>query len=137
MSREIKFRGYDKEGKQMVPQQGGCLSIAHTGRGEYGFNQGYGRLTIEPEYLMQFTGLKDKNGVEIYEGDILIDVSDYSSVEGNWEVYWDSDCWFLRSNGFGYDNGDYYRGDDITWEDFEVIGNIHENPELLGGEDGN
>lgn len=84
------------------------------------------------------TGLTDKNGKEIYEGDIIqetILADDTTDGTYRYEVYWDEDmlCWSI--NGISYI--DYHLRDDL-WEtnaSREVIGNIHENPELIGGKE--
>lgn len=82
------------------------------------------------------TGIKDRNGKEIYEGDIIqetIEVDDATDGTYRYEVYWDEDmlCWSVK----GVSDSDYHLRCDL-WQanaSREVIGNIHENPELLGG----
>ena len=103
--REIKFRAWDKDLKKLTEPFYVGSQIS---------------MICEPE--MQYTGLKDKNGKEIYEGDILRDdrVDEYNLYEIKWNEY-----------------GTYADGlEDEIWEDvandyLEVIGNIYENPELL------
>lgn len=77
-------------------------------------------------YLMQFTGLKDKNGVEIYEGDIVR----FHEKGKAFPIEWQDDRFYPGD----YDNGDFYEGSNMRlseWENAEVIGDIYENPELL------
>lgn len=71
--------------------------------------------------LLQFTGLKDKNGKEIYEGDILRCTSE--SMPFNNEIKWySSGFWLIDQHGNGHLPNMEYR---------EIIGNIYENPELI------
>ena len=83
---------------------------------------------------MQFTGLKDKNGAEIYEGDIL---NTNTSTKTVIPYYIKEALPFIRlvdKNVVEYDNGDYYEGGDIQShhiDKMEKIGNIYENKELL------
>jgi uncharacterized phage protein (TIGR01671 family) len=88
---------------------------------------------VEGLIIMQFTGLKDKNGKEIYEGDIL---------EENMFVKWcdEQGSYELFLYAFNDDGSDYCLacGGDMHWYEvaerpcpYEVIGNIYENPDLL------
>lgn len=95
---------------------------------------------VDPDTVGQYTGLKDKNGKRIFEGDILSIPfeEDRSPYEENsiyyekGEVYFDTERygWYVRFREYN---------DEISlWEydntDIEVIGNVHDNPELLEGD---
>ena len=98
--------------------------------------------------LMQYTGLKDKNGKEIYEGDILLVPDDYTDVtldDGTGPAYPENHLSevIFKDYAFGVDvkeNADYISkgfcsflilDGDIGLDDLEIIGNIHEHPHLL------
>ena len=127
--REIKFK---------------ARSIAddHKGKWIYGFYEHYAgdwiwdkgdEWEVDGETVGQFTGLKDKNGKEIYEGDIL------AMPEISKEVYWIVGWKAMR--GFMHDGEDMPVGFTITSNipqhihpdviNLEIIGNIHENKEKL------
>lgn len=95
-------------------------------------SEGYFLLDkADPEYINQYTGLKDKNGNEIYEGDIV-------RFTTNWNIKHEGESKkhevIFRDGMFGIK--DSQSGSMIKlsgWASFEVIGNIYENPELLNG----
>ena len=111
--REIKFRAWDvRERKMYFGDMGKYNSIAPF-------------CNAPDKYmLMQYTGLKDKNGKEIYEGDIVKHKEDLSCAT----VVWDEDYTGFTPFIYGLD-GEY--GEDAGPEWYEVIGDIYENPELL------
>ncbi|NCD10876.1 MAG: hypothetical protein EOL98_15980 [Negativicutes bacterium] len=116
--REIKFRAWEKYEKEMSEW---CDLIT-------AIDLGY--LLDEPEdfEVMQYTGLCDKNGVEIYEGDIVETVYN-GEVFAGVVVYDLSEVDFKVTDGkekYGR-NFQYLAGNDEN----EVLGNIYENPELL------
>lgn len=80
-----------------------------------------------PEHLMQTTGLKDINGVEIFEGDL---VEHEDNINGHWETFeacevvYDKDC---AQFCFKDDAGNFL----TDYRNLNVIGNIYENPDLL------
>ena len=111
----------------------GCIAILDEkhivdyGTDEDGDGDGYEYCDVqEVETIEQYTGLKDKNGKEIYEGDILQDDSNDTAVviwrehHGEWGIKWIH---------MGIEDSLSHR---MEWGHLnEIIGNIHENPELL------
>lgn len=125
--RTIKFQAWHKLTKKMATIDAILWSthgyFAHTSDGFSGSG------SLDDIELREFTGLQDRTGKDIYEGDILRLESSYHKT---YEVYWDDDSWGLRHGNEDYDNDDYYRGDIINnWHEWEVVGNIYENPDLL------
>lgn len=90
---------------------------------------------VDPETVGQFTGLTDNRGTKIYDGDIMR----FTNPEGDSSIYviqWmQCSCicgWVARFMSLPDDDGDPL--DDFFCSMSEVIGNIHDNPELLKGE---
>lgn len=138
MSREIKFRAWDKKRKRYAKV------IQTTNQGWKGYRDKtyitngimrFSKWVLSRFVIEQYAGLKDKNDKEIYEGDIVEEDIDFNSkmTDGTfrYKVYWNNDelCWSLDPIGPESIHND-------LWElnsSCRVIGNIHENPELLGG----
>lgn len=123
-----KFRFYDKKYKIWLNPE--CVWLDEKGnfRGIDGVNR---FESLDDIILMQSTGLFDKNGVEIFEGDV-VNACGYDSDQGR--IYKTTDFTGVivyRKNSFCLQCGDFL---DSWWandEEIEVIGNIYENPELL------
>lgn len=111
--RKIRFRGGD-----LIQRMGYMPSIM------FPYNSNgkvqYGECAVKRETVGQFTGLLDKNGREIYEGDILNEVETNRSVE----VVYDAPEFCYADNTFGY------RFLNLP-ENYIVVGNVYDNPELL------
>jgi len=129
--REIKFRAWEEKGKDMIYSHRGNFVMEFDGKCSF-IEWGHDYFKPMPNLiLMQFTGLKDKNGKEIYEGDIIQCLYSCLPTEKKHTkeimvVEWDKEnCrfnWFLS-----YSEGKLSG----AIKNIEVIGNIYENPELL------
>lgn len=146
MSRDIKFRIYDTDEKEMFYQEDIDYIDFFTGIVFIREEDGYDYLidSRSDGKLMQYTGLKDKNGKEIYEGDILhvtkvsmCGVDKYNVAEYNTDVRWEDGAFVIKGDADVdcYDTWlASYNNPDSPQIEIEVIGNIYENPELLEGE---
>ncbi|AGH07321.1 hypothetical protein VPGG_00004 [Vibrio phage VBM1] len=129
--REIKFRGINTAFKSSIEIDNVCdIDWLHD---EVYFDNGTDAPTsIEDAKLMQYTGLKDKNDVEIYEGDVVKSGLRGGNVLSTYSIEYDSvyGCWYgslISSQNLG--NKDCQPIGEIRFN-AEVIGNIHQNPEL-------
>lgn len=134
MSREIKFRLWSKIGKKFIETDNPDLDFVINNNGYlYSIENFYGEIYILPQMdieVLQFTGLQDRNGKEIYEGDILKYNFPYDGRLKHISpvTYLETQSSFGVKDIYGNEIP-LYR---ITANNyFEVIGNIYENPELL------
>lgn len=133
--REILFRGKRKKDGEWV--YGNYAVADNNGKQHFIFQNKAFEFEVDPETVGQYTGLTDKNGKKIFEGDIVT----YEDAEADYEGYhdnvffnrgevrisaWDGICFTNRQT---IDMNDLYESE--TMVDCEIIGNIHDNPELL------
>ena len=139
MSREILFRGKRRDNSEWV--YGSLIVLKNEAsimtpdnpenRHIFGYPDSVPCYPVRPETVGQDTGLKDKNGNRIFEGDILSGHLDdlFPENETRLTVVWHETGWF------GWNHG-CHAFDDFENQfsrQFEIIGNIHDNPELLKG----
>jgi uncharacterized phage protein (TIGR01671 family) len=139
--RKIKFRAWDEESQKIYyvvtldteSVYGKCevpILRVITGKMLDEYQPEY--KTVYDYTLMQYTGLKDKNGVEIYEGDIVENTTQTVYLGDKYEVVWNKNYagYQLMSNGFT-SNIPLIQ----NFMSYKVIGNIFENPELIQQQD--
>ena len=147
MNREIKYRGK-------------CLvDIGNIIKGDWVFGgisydtdrvwidmPYYGQILVDKETVGQYTGLHDENGKEIYEGDIIefsydIFTGNFDTKVGKGIVEFIGGAFYIKPFEIegkkveDIDNEEWFLLYTVNTDTLEVIGNLHENLELLGGED--
>lgn len=108
--RELKFRAWHEEDKVMVYDLNSPRLL-------------HGVLQADDYKLMQYTGIKDKNGVEIYEGDYIITKYEKTPFLIKWQDYLDNcgDCFSDSGPGFNFQLRQ-------PTDEIEVVGNIYQKP---------
>lgn len=126
-----KFRAWDKRFSEFVED----FFVSEDGKiykktKDTGYGFAISRETSDKVILMQSTGLKDKNGEEIFEGDILAVRTDEEAVNVN--VFWDEKHALFMFESKKYNEKELLAelAEDGAYP-FEIIGNIFENPELI------
>ena len=117
---KVCFSSDDPKTRHLIIQDGFC---------DWGFEPPIHCVDVDPNTVGQFTGLTDKNGKKIFEGDVLL-VSDTDTAIVEYD---ETAAMFMAV--FGYTDSDYTSLCN-QYPDIKIIGNIHDNPELIGGGEG-
>lgn len=148
--REILFRGKQSDNEWVK----GYLYITQGGQYEISrYSKSYDceRYTsvVIPETVGQYAGLTDKNGTKIFEGDI-VEITFHSDAKYQYLIWFNKEmsCWeAIETKDIRFNGNDYY-GNNVEYSDFcfmlqdpygdvesvKIIGNLHDNPELLRGD---
>jgi len=137
--RELKFRAWNKIWGMMSLvdkiefEEGKPVSISVTIEAtDFDHTDEWSDYEVGDDIILQqYSGLKDKNGKEVYEGDIVEYKEFGESKSKKGVVVFETGAFGLETINGSFDGSFDYGIEELSWEGFEVIGNIYENPELL------
>jgi hypothetical protein len=129
--RDIEFRGKQTDNGEWVygvptkDGRGEMVMVENIFECEEYNCRGANCLYVDENTVGQYTGLKDKNGTKIFEGDIVL----LKGYEEPYQVVFDESCFLVYSDSVRYAMDNFYD------YEIEVVGNIYDNPELSGGKE--
>ena len=144
MNREIKFRMWNKKSKKVFDVE----SISFKDRSLNMWNSGMYSLStfsFDDVILMQYTGLHDENGKEIYEGDVIefsydVFIGNFDTKVGRGIIEFIDGAFYIKPFEIegkkikDTDTEEWFLLYTVNTDTLKVLGNVHENLEFLGGE---